>query len=118
METYVSEIGGDIMIVVADGGLNSSTASQLADSVQSLLKGGISKVILDCSRLEVLSSTGLASLLLLHHRMRKIGGDVKVAGLRGTLMQVVRISRLDRVFDCHADVSAARLAFRPPHASG
>jgi hypothetical protein len=32
-------------------------------------------------------------------------------------MQVVRISRLDRVFDCHADVSAARLAFRPPHAT-
>lgn len=116
METYVSEIDGDVMIVVADGGLNTGTAGQLADAVHGLLKGGVTKVILDCSKLQVLQSTGLASLLLLHHRMRKLGGDVKVAGLSSPLMQVVRISRLDRVFDCHADVSAARLAFRPKSA--
>ncbi len=113
METYLIEVVGDLMILRADGGLNTGTAGQLSDKMSALVTGGVRKIIVDCSKLEIVSSLGLSSLLMLHTRMKKVGGEVKLCGIKGSIMQVIRISKLDRVFQTYPDIEQARLAFRP-----
>lgn len=114
MEIRLDEIDRDIAIVVVDGGLNSGTAHELGESVEKMVAAGVKSLIIDCSQLTALTSTGLGAMLSLHGRMSRRGGDVRVAGLSGPLMQVVRIMRLDRVFGCYADVNLARAAFKTP----
>jgi len=44
--------------------------------------------------------------------MKQHGGEVKIAGLHGMVVQVLRLTRLDGIFQLYPDVSQARLAFR------
>lgn len=114
METFVQERDGDILVVAADGGLNRGTAQQLVDGVAAEVRRGARSIVVDCSRLEIISSAGIGTLLLLHKSMRAQGAEVRLAGLRGLVVQALRLARLDGMFQIFADVSAAKLAFRPP----
>jgi anti-anti-sigma factor len=113
METYLGEADEQVIVIVADGGLNSGTAEQIEKVVQQAVDCGMKGVIVDCGKLEIISSTGLGRLLMLHKRIKAQGGEVKLAGLRGMLVQVLQISGLTKVFQIYPDVSQARLAFRP-----
>ena len=112
METYLGEADEKVIVIVADGGLNKGTAEQIGEVVQRAVDCGMKGVIVDCSKLDILSSAGLAKLIMLHKRMKQHGGDVKIAGLQGMSVQVLRLARLDRVFQVYPDVPQARLSFR------
>lgn len=112
METYLAEADEKVIVIVADGGLNKGTAEQIGEVVQRAIDCGMKGVIVDCSKLDILSSAGLAKLIMMHKRMKQHGGDVKIAGLQGMSVQVLRLARLDRVFQVYPDVSQARLSFR------
>jgi anti-anti-sigma factor len=112
METYLGEADEKVIVIVAEGGLNKGTADQINDVVQQAVDCGMKGVIVDCSKLDILSSAGLAKLLMLHKRMQQHGGEVKVAGLQGMSVQILRLARLDKIFQLYPDVSQARLSFR------
>lgn len=112
METYLAEADDKVIVIVADGGLNKGTADQIRDVVQRAVECGMKGVIVDCAKLDILSSAGLAKLLMMYRQMQTHGGEVKIAGLQGMSVQVLRLARLDGVFQIYPDVSAARLAFR------
>ena len=112
METYLGEADEQVIVIVADGGLNKGTAEQINEVVQRAIDCGMKGVIVDCSKLDILSSAGLAKLLMMHKRMKQAGGEVRIAGLKGMSVQVLRLARLDGLFQLYPDVSQARLSFR------
>ncbi len=112
MEFYAHEIDRDVLILRADGGLNSQTAQQFVEELAALVDAGIRKIIVDCTLLDYLSSYGISVLLRVHARMRKRGGDVKLCGVKGVVNDVLKITNLDHVLHVYADVDRARLAFR------
>jgi len=112
METYLAEADDKVIVIVADGGLNKGTAEQITQVVQQAIDCGMKGVIIDCSKLDILSSAGLGKMLMLHKQMKQHGGEVKIAGLHGMAVQVLRLTRLDGIFQLYPDVSQARLAFR------
>ncbi|MEM7624632.1 MAG: STAS domain-containing protein [Planctomycetota bacterium] len=111
MEFSVEEIENGIMILRVDGGLDSSNAREFGDDVQKLVDAGHVKLILDCEKLNYISSLGVAVLLRLHGKMKPLGGDVKLTALHGTVWDVISIFQLDKVFAIYPDVAAARAAF-------
>lgn len=113
MEFFYDEIDNDVLIIRADGGLNADTGKQFLGDIETLVNAGLRKIIVDCSGLEYVSSFGLGILVRLHKGMKRHGGDVKVAGVKGVLADVLRITRLNTLFDVYGDVNRARLAFRP-----
>lgn len=113
METYLSESDDNVVVITADGGLNHGTANQIYEVVQKSIECGLKCVIVDCGKLDIVTSTGLAKLLLLHKRMREMGGEVKLAGVQGFAAQVLALTRLDKVFEMYPDVGQAKLAYRP-----
>jgi anti-anti-sigma regulatory factor len=44
--------------------------------------------------------------------MRRKGGDVRLAGVRGLVTQVLTLAHLDRLFELYPDVERARLSWR------
>lgn len=113
MQTFVQERDGDLLVVSADGGLNRETAQQLIDDVGRHVDAGARNVIVDCSRLQLITSAGFGTLLRLHGAMKARGATVRLAGVQGVAAQALRLLRLDGVFELFPDVNAARLAFRP-----
>lgn len=113
MEFYYDEIDSDVLIIAADGGLNADTAEQFVSSIEKLIDGGVSRIIVDCSKLTTITSYGLGVLIRLHNRMKSRGGDVKIAAVGGIVPQALQITKLNELFDIHPDVNRAKLAFRP-----
>ena len=106
------EIDVDVMILSADGGLNSSNADEFVSSIEQLIEGGLRRLIIDCSSLDYVSSYGIGILLGLSKRMKAKGGEVKLSSVRGLIVQALHIARLDSFFQVYRDVDQARLAFR------
>ena len=112
MQVFLEETDDGIHVLRADGGINGQNASQLIDDVLAAVESGAVRIIVDCQDLEIISSSGLSTLLTLHNRIRTRGGDVKVAGIRHAVAQVLRLTRLDVVLEVYPDVHRAKLAFR------
>jgi len=118
MEFYYHDVDHGVLVIAADGGLNADTAEQFTDSVEKLLDAGVHRMIIDCDQLKYISSRGVSTLLTLHRRMEKHGGDVRLARAKGVVAQAIHTLGLDRVFQIYPDVEQARLSFRSPERRG
>jgi len=113
MELYYHEVDKDVLILDADGGLTAVTAAELITEIEKLIDAGLKKIVIDCSKLNYINTVGLGRLVGLHLRMKRRGGDVKVASVGGMVSQVLQATRLATLFDMYPDVNRARAAFRP-----
>lgn len=107
-------VDGGILVLALTGTLDATTTSAFDEQVQQQLDAGHTQVVVDCRNLVYISSLGIASLTALHSKLKKKGGVVKIAAVRGPVAQVFRAVRLDKIFEIHADVEQARQSFAPP----
>src|SRR3954470_16140330 len=104
MEVYYHEIDHRVLILRADGGINHDNAAQFVTDLEKLVDAGLTKIIVDCGGLEHISSYGIGVLIRLHKRLARHGGDVKLAGVHSALATVMRIARVDMLFNLYPDV--------------
>jgi anti-anti-sigma factor len=106
-------LNDDILGIVLDGSLNTTTSDQFNQAVQNHLDQGRTKIIIDCRHVDYITSIGLGSLVALQSRLRKKGGEVKLAGLYGMAADVIHLVGLDRLLNIYADMEYARESFHP-----
>lgn len=112
MEFYYDEVDNDVLIIKADGGLNSDNAGEFVEKIEALVDAGLTKIIVDCTKLAFMSSMGMATLMRLHKRLAGSGGNVKVANVQSMIAELLHVARLDKIFEIYPNVNQARLAFR------
>ncbi len=112
MEFHYDDVQEDILIIKADGDLNAETAEEFVESIGKLVDAGLHSIIIDCSELDHISSYGLGVLVRLHKRMDEKIGDVKIASVKSLIVDVLRMTRLNKVFSVYPDVESARQAFK------
>ncbi len=113
MELYYHEVEKGVLILTADGGLNASTADRFVTDLEHLIESGSTKIIVDCSQLDYISSYGISVLMRLHRKMQRHGGDVRLASVKGMMVKALSLARVDQILAIYPDVNAARLSFRP-----
>jgi anti-sigma B factor antagonist len=111
-------LDGEILAVVLDGSLNTTTTDQFNQAIQNHLDQGRTKIIIDCRKVDYVSSLGIGSLVALQARLRKKGGEVKLAALYGVAADAIRLVSLDKLLNIYGDLEFARQSFYPsrPHA--
>jgi len=114
MEFFYHGAEQDVLVLAADGGLNSANTAQFIEEIEKLVNSGLRKIIVDCSKLNYISSYGVSVLLRLHKWMSAKGGDVKLAGVGGFMVAVLRTVGLGKMWGVYKDVEAARIAFGLP----
>src|SRR4051812_18575618 len=112
MEFFFHEIDKSILVLRVDGGLNADTAGEFVRQLESLVDAGVTQIIVDCTKLDYISSYGVGVLVGLHNKLAKHGGNVKIAGARSMVMQALMLMHMQKVFGIYPDVDRARLAFR------
>ena len=118
MEFYYRDTDRDVLILRADGGIDSHNAQEFLSQLQRLIEAGARKLLVDCSGLGYLSSFGITTLIRLHKRMAERGGQVKLAAVQNPLFRLLEITRLSEVFHTYPSVEAALNAFREDQAAG
>jgi anti-anti-sigma factor len=112
MEFYYGDTERDVLILRADGGLDSHNAQQFLEQLQRLIDAGARKLVVDCVKLGYISSFGITTFIRLHKRMSESGGDVKLAAVQAPLFRLLEITRLNEVFHTYPSVEEAVKAFR------
>jgi anti-sigma B factor antagonist len=106
-------IDGDILAVLLHGSLDATTTDQFDQAIQNHLDQGRTKIIIDCRYLGYVSSLGIGSLVGLQARLRKNGGEVKLAALHGMAVDAIRVVHLDKLLNIYGDLEFARQSFYP-----
>ena len=116
MEFFFHELDKDVLILSADGGLTADTGPEFIRQLEALVDGGATKIIVDCTRLDYISSYGVGLLVRAHNKLASRGGDVKIAAAHSIVLQALNVMRMGKLFGIYPDVNQARLAFREKRA--
>jgi anti-sigma B factor antagonist len=93
-------VAGEVDVYTADA-LREALREAEADSKQ---------IIVDLLEVNFLDSTGIGVLVGSLKRLREGGGDLHLVVTQPSVLKVLRITSLDRVFQVHADLDEARSA--------
>jgi anti-anti-sigma factor len=112
VDFYYHDVQRDVLILKADGGLDASNAEEVVADLTRLIEAGIRKLVIDCSRLGYISSAGVGVLVRLQKRLQNVGGQAKVAAVRGPVFRLLELTGMAEVFEVYPTVTEALEAFR------
>ncbi|MFO0889333.1 MAG: STAS domain-containing protein [Isosphaeraceae bacterium] len=111
----VTDVDGVAVVDFVDSGLmyEAALVQQIGDELESLLRDqGKTRLLLDFSSVQYLSSTMLAQLAKLQKDVQAAKGQLKLIGLGPVLRDTFRIGHFDSLFAIYDDRTAALKAFR------
>lgn len=97
MTLSITENNG-IVTGILNGRLDTAAAGQFAKDMEPLLEKADKKIVLDCSKLEFISSSGLRLLLSLRKATMAQGGSVTLTGVPAAVLQVFTITGFNSLF--------------------
>lgn len=68
-------------------------------------------VLLDFSNVEFMSSAMLGTLGVIHRKMKKVDGRLKMCSIRPEIYTVFKLTNLDKLFSIYPDAGEAMKAF-------
>ncbi len=90
--------------------LDTLEVEQIGDTLYDLVdKRHCTKLVLDFSKVQLLSSSALGVLITLRSKAAAIKGKAVICGIRDDLMKAFKITRLDKMFEFY-DSEAKALA--------
>src|SRR5256885_16473608 len=72
---------------------------------------GARDLVINLTRVPMVDSSGIGSLIRCHSAVTAAGGKVKLVGVGALVKQSMKITRLDRIFEIHDDESSAGSSF-------
>ena len=90
---------GDVVVAALAGPLTVGTREALKRGVLDALAGGGRRVVLDFADAGYVDSTGLGLLVHLAKRARERGGEVRLANVSDDVRTLLRLTRLDTLFE-------------------
>jgi len=81
--------------------------TELETLVPQLLESGTRNLVFDLSGVTRIDSTGIGRFIDTYGRLKKSGGEMRLAGAGGAVREAFRMTRLDRVFSFYPTVEAA-----------
>jgi anti-sigma B factor antagonist len=99
---------GDITVITLEGNLmGGPDATTLNSTLHQLLGEGSRRIVLDLSGVQFINSSGLGLLIGGVNTMRSAGGSLKVAGASEKVRTLIKITKLEQVFELYSTVAEA-----------
>lgn len=95
------------IVLAVEGRLNAVSALKLKEHIKKLVSSKINQIIIDLTNVTFIDSSGLAALVSGLKVTREAKGFFKLAGLNQQTITVLKITRLDRVFEIYDDTDSA-----------
>ena len=101
------ELRDSCLILRPTGRIDSMSASQLARVVSEQIEAGIKHIVLDCSDMEFINSSGLRVVLLAGKRLKAVGGGLALACLRDMVREIFEMIGFIALFPTAVDLDDA-----------
>ena len=98
MEMYITESEGMVTARLV-GRLDTPAAAEISQQIQPLLDHAGETIVLDCSELAYISSSGLRIFLTLRKAAAAAGGHVVIEGLSNEIRQVFMMTGFLQLFE-------------------
>lgn len=82
------DISSKNIVISLIGRLDTITSPQLEEEINSFSLENIETVILDLKELEYISSAGLRVVLMIHKKMNKLGGQLKLINVNDMILNI------------------------------
>jgi anti-sigma B factor antagonist len=106
-----TEHSGGITVISIEGYLDAHTAPEFEDAIQSEIDSGNVRIIVNCEKLNYISSAGLGVFMGFVEEVREKGGDIKICGLIPKVKQVFEMLAFHEIYDICEDLPGATLKF-------
>ncbi len=94
-------------VVTLVGRLDATSSVELDRRGQELVTSGATRIVLELSGLDYVSSAGLRSVLTTAKSAQAAGGKLAIAGMQGVTKEVFSISGFDSILPTFDDVASA-----------
>jgi anti-sigma B factor antagonist len=102
----------DICLIQFSGKLMMGNDSRQVEwTVAELLEAGMKKIIFELSKLESIDSTGIGIIVMCEGKVRKAGGEVRIAAPVGLVRDTLVMTHVDRLVRFFPTVEEARQHF-------
>ncbi|MBS1809423.1 MAG: STAS domain-containing protein [Acidobacteria bacterium] len=101
----------NISIITLDGFVDAHTAPQFENAVQTELEAGNVRIVVDCSKLNYISSAGLGVFMSFIEEVRDLNGDIKISGLVPKVRHTFEILGFHDLFEMSEDLNSALASF-------
>ena len=102
---------GEVKVVEFDGNLDTNTSIDAEEYFKGLVVRGSNKILVNCEKLNYISSSGLRILLLTAQEVRAIDGDLRLCGLNEDVQSVFHISGFKGIFGIYSSENEALEGF-------
>jgi anti-sigma B factor antagonist len=94
-------------VITPHGEIDYATGPQLKEAITDSLVAGRLHLVIDMLGVEFIESTGLGALIGGRRRARTLDGSLSLVCGESTVLKVLKITGLDKVFEIHDSVAAA-----------
>ncbi len=98
---------GDVILLAPEGRLDSNTAPAFEARLMERIKNGGTRLVIDFSQLDYVSSAGLRVLLMAAKRLKAAKGSLALCSMKEYIHKVFKISGFLPIFTVVDDIDAA-----------
>lgn len=92
-------LNGDTLTVKLIGELDTPATVEIQPEIDKVLEHCGKKVVIDCTELSYIASSGLRQLITIHKKCNAAGGHLKLTNVNPDTMEIFLVTRFDKVFD-------------------
>ncbi len=111
METPKKSTRGKAVVLTLSGKIQMGDTEELEQSFEKLLRSRENHIILDLSRVSYVCSSALGVLIATRRKIARQNGEIRLIISAGEVLDLFRLTMVDRVFPIHASVDEAEKAF-------
>lgn len=98
-------------VCLLEGEIDINTSPQLRKSFDELIRRNEKKVLLDFSAVTYIDSSGLATLIEMYQRLKKIQGRMRFCGMNESVKNIFEITKLYKFFEVFDNRESAQEDF-------
>jgi anti-anti-sigma factor len=95
-------------IVTIEGRLDTASAFDLDRQLTGLAEDGCTRIIVDCTELKYISSSGLRVFLAARKKMENAKGKFLISNLQPEIREIFDIANFSLIFEIHPDLESAQ----------
>tara|TARA_B100000315_G_scaffold252246_1_gene288654 strand:+ start:32 stop:364 length:333 start_codon:yes stop_codon:yes gene_type:complete len=107
----VREQKGDCTVCLIDGEINLNTSPDLRKAFEDYIRDNARKVAIDFSNVPYIDSSGLATLIELFQRLKKVNGKLRIYSVSEKVKNVFEVTKLHKLFEIYDDQETALEGF-------
>jgi len=95
------------VVLALEGGIVAGRCPALEEQVAALIAGGQKRLVFDVAAVTMLDSAGVGTIVACLTKLKKAGGDLRIACACGKAESVLKMTQVDKVIRFYPTVEAA-----------